>query len=222
MRLSVASLLLLATLDAYAASFDCAKAATKVESMVCTDTTLSALDDTMSDLYGQAAALTPDDAEPKQSQRAWLRQRNACTDADCIAAAYRKRIAELEDTIGQDLSADAVAGTYTRDDADHSTEREPAEIRVRALPDGRVAIEGEALWIGNAETGNVNTGTLEGTHELRGGAIAYRDGDDDWSCVLTLRFARETLEVDEPRRTCGGMNVSFGGRYFRTTAPAEQ
>ena len=93
---------------------------------------------------------------------------------------------------------------------------------VRALPDGRVAIEGEALWIGNAETGNVNTGTLEGTHDLRGGAIAYRDGDDDWSCVLTLRFARETLEVDEPRRTCGGMNVSFGGRYFRTTAPAEQ
>ena len=126
-----------------------------------------------------------------------------------------RRIAELEDAIGQDLNAETVAGTYPRRDDDYSADAEPADISVRALPDGHVAIEGEALWIGNAETGNVNTGTLEGEFDLRGGRVAYRDGDDEWSCVLTLRFTRDAVEVHEPKSTCGGMNVRFGGHYIR-------
>ncbi len=199
-----------------AASFDCAKAATTVEKLVCTHDTLSGLDDDLAATYRQAAALSkPGDSEPKASQRAWLKQRNVCADAECVAAAYHARIAELEDAIGQDLNAETVAGTYTRRDDDYSADAEPADISVRALPDGHVAIEGEALWIGNAETGNVNTGTLEGEFDLRGGRVAYRDGDDEWSCVLTLRFTRDAVEVHEPKSTCGGMNVRFGGRYVK-------
>ena len=45
--------------------------------------------------------------------------------------------------------------------------------------------------------------------------IEYRDGDDDWSCVLTLRFSRDALDINEPRPTCGGANVSFAGHYVR-------
>jgi uncharacterized protein len=215
-RLFAAMLVLVRLSSVEAASFDCAKAATKVEQLVCTHDVLSKLDDDLAATYRQAAALTAAGAtEPRASQRAWLKRRNACSDADCIAASYQARIAELEDAIGQDLSAETVAGTYTRSDDGYSDEAEPAEITVRALPDGRVAIEGEALWVGNAETGNVHTGTLQGEFDLRGGRVAYRDGDDEWSCVLTLRFTRDALDVQEPRSTCGGMNVRFGGRYIK-------
>ncbi len=199
-----------------AASFDCAKAATRIEKLVCTDAKLSAQDETLAAVYRQAASLaSAGDAEPKQSQRAWLKRRNACADADCVAAAYHARIAVLGDAVGQDLNAEAVTGTYVRRDDEYSDDGEPAEISVRALPDGRVSIEGEALWVGNADTGNVNTGSLEGEHELRAGTVEYRDGDDEWSCLLILRFARDALDVHEPRSTCGGMNVRFGGHYIR-------
>ncbi len=215
-RLFAAMLVLVGLSSIEAASFDCAKATTKVEKLVCADIALSAQDDALAATYRQAASLTkPGDSEPKASQRAWLKQRNACADAKCVAAAYRARIAELEDAIGQDLNAEAVAGTYVRRDDDYSDEGEPSEISVRALPDGRVAIDGEALWIGNADTGNVNTGTLEGEYGLHGGTVDYRDGDDEWSCVLTLRFTRDALDIREPKATCGGMNVRFGGHYVR-------
>lgn len=198
-----------------AASFDCAKATTKVEKQVCADEALSAQDETLAAVYRQAASLTSGGPEPKQSQRAWLKRRNACADPGCIAQAYASRIAELEDAIGQDLGAEAIAGSYVRKDASYSFEHEPAEIRVRALADGRVAIDGDANWVGNAETGNVHIGTIEGEYELRAGVIEYRDGDDEWACVLTLRFRRDALDVDEPRPTCGGANVSFAGHYVR-------
>ncbi len=199
-----------------AASFDCAKAATKVEMLVCANAALSAQDEALAATYRQAASLSkPGDSEPKTSQRAWLKQRNVCADAECVAAAYRARIAELEDAIGQDLNAEAIAGSYTRRDDDYSDESEPSDITVRALPDGRVTIEGEALWVGDAETGNVNTGTIDGDHDVRAGRVDYRDGNDEWSCVLTLRFSRLALDVDEPNPTCGGHRVRFGGHYIR-------
>jgi uncharacterized protein len=198
------------------ASFDCAKATTKIEQLVCADAALSAQDEVLAATYRQAVSLTkPGDTEPKASQRAWLKQRNACGDAACIAAAYRTRIAELEDAIGQDLNAEAIAGTYVRRDDNFSEERSPAEITIRTLPDGHVDVLGDASWIGDAETGNINIGTLEGKYELRAGRVDYRDGDDEWSCVLTLRFTRDALDIHEPKPTCGGMNVSFGGHYVR-------
>lgn len=218
MRLHVSALLplmMIACVDVPAASFDCTKAATKVEKLICADSGLSTQDKTLAAVYRQAASLTAGGSEPRQSQRLWLKRRNACADADCVAALYASRIAELEDAIGQDLNAETIAGTYTRRDDDYSDDGEPSEITLRALPDGRVAIDGEALWIGNADTGNVHTGTISGDHDVHAGRIYYRDGTDEWSCVLTLRFTRDALDIDEPRMTCGGANVSFAGHYVR-------
>ena len=47
-----------------AASFDCAKASTKVEELVCADAALSAQDETLAAVYRQAASLTPGGSEP--------------------------------------------------------------------------------------------------------------------------------------------------------------
>lgn len=218
-RGSMPALLGMFAFQVSAASFDCDNASTKVELIVCADTALSDLDEQLASIYRQALGLAQaGTSEPKASQRAWLKRRNACADASCVTAAYRERIAELEDVVGQELSGENIVGIYTRRDPDFAKESAPAEITIRALPDGRVAVAGEALWIGNADTGNVNIGTLEGEYVLRSGTVEYRDGDDEWSCVLTLRFTRDGLDVHEPKMTCGGMNVSFGGHYVRIPA----
>jgi uncharacterized protein YecT (DUF1311 family) len=84
--------LLLLSPSAFSASFDCAKAATRVEKLVCTSPQLSKLDSDLGDLYKEALAK---DASIRQDQVAWLRQRNQCADANCLQSAYADRIDEL-------------------------------------------------------------------------------------------------------------------------------
>jgi len=99
---------------ACAASFDCAKASTKVEKMICADPELSQLDEKLSLLYQGARKKFIDLDSIKQDQRAWLKRRNDCVgyrpnesmvDVDlkrktfpviCIKTAYRERIGQLD------------------------------------------------------------------------------------------------------------------------------
>lgn len=76
-------------------SFDCAKASTYSEKMVCEDTLLGKLDGALSESYqymrradiGEGAM-----GDLKKTQKAWLIERNKCTDKQCLIASYQKRI----------------------------------------------------------------------------------------------------------------------------------
>ena len=86
---------LFAGFTAGAASFDCGKAATFVEKEICTNLVLSKLDDALADNYRMmlASEVGADTlVEQKAIQKAWMRDRNKCTDYACIEQAYRKRI----------------------------------------------------------------------------------------------------------------------------------
>lgn len=81
-----------------AASFDCAKAATPTEKMICANQRISDLDEYLGRYYltaraevGRGAAcLTP-------NQRDWLRNvRNVCKDVACLERVYLNRLAELD------------------------------------------------------------------------------------------------------------------------------
>lgn len=88
-RLLTALLAVIAS-HAHAASFDCTKARTQVEHLVCDTPTLSQLDETLAAMY--KAALTSDPAA-RQRQLTWLREtRDRCNDAQCLAAAYQTQI----------------------------------------------------------------------------------------------------------------------------------
>ena len=83
---------------ASAASFDCAKAATPTEKRICSDATLSRLDEQLDDAYRTAQRRTESRTALRDAQRRWLAsRRDACTDAACLRAAYEVRIAELLD-----------------------------------------------------------------------------------------------------------------------------
>lgn len=75
-----------------AASFDCVKAQTKVEKLICVDAELSKLDEEMAMGY-KAALQDQSQAEmTRQEQKLWLKHRNACTDIACLKSYYRTRI----------------------------------------------------------------------------------------------------------------------------------
>ena len=84
----------------YAASFDCNRASTPTEHMICGSRELSTLDDEMMDFYKRARASLSSDQEKTallQSQRNWVRQRNAqCHDIQCLMTTYQNRVEDLE------------------------------------------------------------------------------------------------------------------------------
>jgi uncharacterized protein YecT (DUF1311 family) len=82
----------------FQASFDCSKAATSVEVMICSDENLADRDMMLGRLYQQTIRDALDPASVRQSQRLWLSShRNKCKDIDCIASAYRDRYAALQE-----------------------------------------------------------------------------------------------------------------------------
>jgi len=76
----------------FGASFDCAKAGTAVEKLICKDETLSKLDEQLASSYKQALADASDKDAFKHQQIDWLKTRNVCTDTTCLIESYRKRI----------------------------------------------------------------------------------------------------------------------------------
>lgn len=88
-RLLTALLAVIAS-HAHAASFDCTKARSQVEHLVCDTPALSQLDETLAATYKVALA---NDPASRQRQVTWLREtRDRCNDAPCLAAAYQTQI----------------------------------------------------------------------------------------------------------------------------------
>lgn len=77
-------------------SFDCAKAATNVELMVCDDQELSDLDVRLADAYRLARQSGQDRLAVKRDQVEWLRNvLGRCEDSQCVRDAYVARIQAL-------------------------------------------------------------------------------------------------------------------------------
>ncbi len=84
-----------------AASFDCAKATSKVEKMICADAELSRLDGEMQTIHQQASQFIADPVGFRAEQRQWLKSRDTCKDTGCLAKAYRSRIVTLQTVLAE-------------------------------------------------------------------------------------------------------------------------
>ena len=91
------ALLCFAVATAHAAGFDCKKASTEVEKMICANAHLSNLDEELAVIYRDAIgkATQAGKATLRKEQTAWFQSRNACQDNLCIEGVYRTRIAIL-------------------------------------------------------------------------------------------------------------------------------
>lgn len=89
---SFSAVLLCFGVGAQAASFDCAKASTRVEKIICDNPTIGQLDVDMARAYRQALQ---QDKGVRQEQQAWLKERNQCSTPACVQDAYQSRIQAL-------------------------------------------------------------------------------------------------------------------------------
>lgn len=81
--------------SAHAASFDCAKAGTRIEHLICDNPEISRLDDELNTAY-KAALKDQAQAEAiKQAQRRWVKGRSGCVDAACVKNSYAARLKSL-------------------------------------------------------------------------------------------------------------------------------
>lgn len=102
----VLALLQLAVAAAAVPSFDCARAGTEVERTICASEELAALDREEARLYRIARAVPRAQRRALlQRQRAFLRERDSCTQSasplgECVRDAYLGEIAELRRTAG--------------------------------------------------------------------------------------------------------------------------
>ena len=89
----------------FGAGFDCGKASTPTEKMICSDKQLSELDSLMLEAYGLAMKDSGDPDGLKAEQRSWLTgKRNRCPDVDCLKQSYNERLAQLLSTSGTNRS----------------------------------------------------------------------------------------------------------------------
>lgn len=85
-----------------AISFDCMKAASQVEKMICTEPTLFRLDE---ELAAQFRRIVADRPEVQPQQTEWLRtSRDKCETVDCLTAAYTDQIKILSNKPAQSIS----------------------------------------------------------------------------------------------------------------------
>lgn len=77
-------------------SFDCAKAGTLIEELICKDPKLSALDAKMGSTYRAARTTSADEASLRAAQLSWLKnERNKCATGKCLSDAYESRLLAL-------------------------------------------------------------------------------------------------------------------------------
>lgn len=81
-------------------SFDCSKARSSVEHMICNSLRLSAEDETLAETYKKALAASANRAALKTDQIRWIRtERNACSDIPSLIDVYEAREKQLEKMI---------------------------------------------------------------------------------------------------------------------------
>lgn len=80
-----------------AASFDCTKAISATEKLICSDEKISALDEQMAASYKFGLEKATDKDAFKKTQVEWLKQQRTCKDEVCLTKAYEARLDVLQE-----------------------------------------------------------------------------------------------------------------------------
>jgi len=86
-------------------SFDCTKAHSRTERLICGDQQLAQLDRELGNLYARAKAASANPADfRRRSDAQWKKREESCRDRECLLAWYAQRRAQLLDEIDEQRS----------------------------------------------------------------------------------------------------------------------
>lgn len=130
---------------AEATSFDCAKAQNFAEMTICSSPALQRADEDVNSAYVKAVDRVPEKvkADVRQSQRTWLKRRNACSTESCVSATMTEQLRGLSN-----WGVEPLAATMAK------TTKRPAVATsdVRPIPKNTVPITPEVLDINHGTT----------------------------------------------------------------------
>jgi len=184
-------------------AFDCAKAATDVERMICSDEELAALDRAVSRLYSGVRRSRR--ASLNSSQPNWLKERDACTDKDCLVTKYDDRLFDLfglSRTPMQKYASAPVNGSLSLLD----------------VGGGWFAFRVIGLWIGPGPGPTNDTMEIGHFKLVRGKAEQPAiEQDCGWRIerLSRDRWFVEELPYEKEFVGCGGWNATLTGVYSR-------
>jgi len=204
--LAVLFLMIIVTLapaDVRPASFDCLKAVSGIDKMICAHEDLSAADEKLARAYRATHRRTRDKKALNAAQRAWVRKRNSADGLPELRALYAQRIAELKNG-----KADVSPPVWRADErgARRAYFSNDGELEINDLGYGKIAFR---LLVINHQ-GHV--GELQGVMSVRNGAGRYVDDE----CELDFSFERDRIAVRQNfnKGTCrAGTNVALEGVY---------
>lgn len=191
------------------ASFNCDKARSKMEHMICSDAQLSAADEQLNIAYRHAVQRSEAKPVLTQWQRDWLSHSDevrGCNDARCLTQAFLNRTLVLKSVAAAGDEAARWHGNYVPF-RNGKTDPESGSLLLVGLSGGRVYISGSALWYGS-NPGQVNTGQIEGIGVVKGSKLVF----DHDGCKGVIRLSKGGVAVED-ESGCGGLNVSFNGNY---------
>lgn len=206
---------MLAPVLAGAASFDCAKARTPMEKMICSTPELSLLDEALNDTYSALIHNHPAKPALVQWQRDWLRDKaRSCGTPQCLIDAYHERLALLKDVATDGNESVRWTGVYERY-RNGRKDSNTASLTLIGLKGDRVQIEGSAIWLGpNAQQGQVHVGQINLIGQASDATLPFYEYDDAPGCNGTIVLRSVGVKVEQ-ESGCGGHNVTFNGDYRR-------
>lgn len=142
LRTAALALLSAMSLNAMAASFDCAKASNFAEREICRDSYLSSLDEMLSQAYREAQQVAIDQNELRSTQRAWMQARNACTAQQCLDASISGRITELKQFV-RDQNEKASIAKYEAEQAQMAADAAARQAAVDEMAATEAAVNEE-------------------------------------------------------------------------------
>ncbi len=210
------SVLYFSSFTIMAASFDCQKTNTSTEKLICSDKSLSKLDDYLNTAYWQSLNRMADKTILRRLQQDWIKYVMAdCSNVDCLKQALNQRIALLRDISYQDSDSARWTGKYMRyfrgkEDPD------TAELILVGLTENRVYVSGNAVWIDD-NPGQANTGELQGIGVIKSNKLFFADVKGEECNVNMIQKTKNTIMVNETQYGCHGLNVSFDGEYRKSS-----
>lgn len=169
-------IMILTTDAALSAGFDCKKAASDVEKMICKSADLSSFDSQLLGAYN--GALTAVETSSKDAliaeQRNWIRYtRNICQDTACLTDAYKARIKVLQQNsqvIYDESSCNIPDGSSCRSSVIY---RDPS-VRIDSFNKSLVQQKISGKIIGCSMLLDVPVGTAHGNHSFGGLCILQK------------------------------------------------
>src|SRR5215467_3113455 len=179
---------------AQAASFDCAKARSKQEKLICSTPALSQADDVMAakykEAYAAAGKISREEASQfKENQSSWIITGigNCKPEVQCLANSYKVRTAFLGFYLQQAQKPMAISGIYFHD----YFGRDTAELHVQQKDGSKARFSIAALHFMNRGTPyfTANTGDIAADGALKNNVISYEAPPGDQPCKLQITFS---------------------------------